>query len=77
MVIQVFLLLLFMFLAGRYVVGVHGPGGLLSSAPFFGQGVPLSAAIAGAALAAYGTEVSSGINEIPKQNRPLLESKPA
>jgi putrescine importer len=53
MVTQLFVLLLFMFLAGRYVVGVRGPGGLLSSAPFFGSGVPLSAAIAGAALAAY------------------------
>jgi amino acid transporter len=53
MVLQVAVLLAFIFLAGRYVVALEGPGGLLSLKPFFGDGVPLSASVAGAALAAY------------------------
>lgn len=53
MVLQLAVLLAFIFLAGRYVVAAAGPGGLLSLKPFFGEGVPITASVAGAALAAY------------------------
>ncbi|MBZ7924807.1 APC family permease [Ensifer adhaerens] len=44
---------LFILLCCHYVIGASGPAGLLSVEPFFKSGVPLSATMAGAAIAAY------------------------
>jgi amino acid transporter len=53
MIIQIGTLLAFIALAGRYVFLAEGPGGIVSIKPFFGEGAPLSASLAGAALAAF------------------------
>ncbi|WP_220790402.1 APC family permease [Gluconacetobacter takamatsuzukensis] len=43
----------FLALATRYVLVLDGSGGLLCVTPFFAKGVPFSASVAGAAIAAY------------------------
>lgn len=53
MVVQCLIVAAFIFLCGRYVVAAAGPGGLVSAEPFFRADVPLSAALSGAAVAAY------------------------
>jgi amino acid transporter len=53
MAIQLLIVAAFILLAVRYVWLASGPGGLLSVEPFFKPGVPFSATLAGAALAAY------------------------
>jgi len=53
MVVQFLIVAAFVGLAARYVWIVAGPAGILSAEPFFKPGVPFSATLAGAALAAY------------------------
>ena len=53
MVAQFAIVAAFMALAARYVVLASGAASLLSVEPFFRPGVPVSATLAGAALAAY------------------------
>ncbi|GBQ32447.1 APC family permease [Gluconacetobacter azotocaptans] len=53
MLVQMAVLAAFLGLAARYVLLLNGPGGLVSVTPFFTAGVPFSASVAGAAIAAY------------------------
>jgi putrescine importer len=53
MVVQFLIVAAFVGLAARYVWIAAGPAGILSAEPFFKPGVPFSATLAGAALAAY------------------------
>jgi amino acid transporter len=53
MAVQLVVIALFVALCWRYAVAAAGPGGLALAAPFFKPEVPLSATLAGAAIAAY------------------------
>jgi len=53
MALQFGVLILFVLLAARHLIAGGGAAALMSATPFTGRGVPLSASIAGAALAAY------------------------
>jgi putrescine importer len=53
MLVQFLIVAGFVLLCARYVVAVSGAGSMLSVAPFFKPGVPVSATLAGAALAVY------------------------
>jgi putrescine importer len=53
MVVQLAIVALFVVLCCHYVTAAMGPGGLISAEPFFKPHVPLSATMAGAAIAAY------------------------
>ncbi|MEM7444408.1 MAG: APC family permease [Pseudomonadota bacterium] len=53
MIVQFLVVAFFIFLCGRYVVAAVGPGGLISAEPFFQADVPMTAALSGAAIAAY------------------------
>ncbi|CAE6765068.1 Putrescine importer PuuP [Paraburkholderia aspalathi] len=53
MVVQLAIVALFVVLCCHYVTAAVGPGGLISAEPFFKPHVPLSATMAGAAIAAY------------------------
>lgn len=53
MLLQLGVLIAFILLAARYVTAINGAGGLVSVEPFFKAGVPFSASVAGAAIAAY------------------------
>jgi len=66
MIVQVTVLAVFVLLAGRAVVVANGPGGLASLTPFITAGVPFSASVAGATIAAYaflGFDVVSTLTE--------------
>jgi amino acid transporter len=75
MVVQLLVLAAFIALAGRYVLLAQGPAGLLSLQPFFGDGVPFSASVAGAALAAYaylGFDAVSTLTEETRQAKAVM-----
>lgn len=53
MVVQLAIVAMFVVLCCHYAAAAAGPGGLMSAQPFFQPHVPLSATMAGAAIAAY------------------------
>nr|WP_232448153.1 APC family permease [Burkholderia ubonensis] len=53
MIAQFVIVAQFVVLCGHYAASAAGPGGLIAAQPFFNAHVPLSAAMAGAAIAAY------------------------
>jgi amino acid transporter len=72
MVVQLVIVAAFVALAARYVLAISGPGGLSSITPFFKADVPLSASVAGAAVAAYsflGFDAVSTLTEETKDAR--------
>ena len=53
MIVQLVIVAMFVVLCCHYASAAAGPGGLMSAQPFFQAHVPLSATMAGAAIAAY------------------------
>lgn len=53
MIVQLVIVALFVTLCCHYAIAAAGPGGLVAAQPFFNAHVPLSATMAGAAIAAY------------------------
>ncbi|MBC2659045.1 APC family permease [Pseudomonas sp. MSSRFD41] len=53
MVAQIAIIAVFLSLCAHYIMAANGPGGLLSSKPFFNEDVPFTTSMAGAAIAAY------------------------
>ena len=72
MLVQFGVLVAFLVLAARYVMALSGTSGLVSVTPFFKTGVPFSASVAGAAIAAYsflGFDAVSTLTEETKDAR--------
>jgi amino acid transporter len=76
MAVQLVVIALFIALCWHYAIAAAGPGGLALAAPLFKPGVPLSATMSGAAIAAYaylGFDAVSTLTEEtidPKRNMP-------
>jgi len=72
MVVQMAIIAVFIGLCWHYIVAANGPGGLLSSRPFFNPDVPFATTMAGAAIAAYsflGFDALSTLSEETKDPR--------
>lgn len=76
MVVQLAILVAFVFLAARYVIAANGPGGLVSAKPFFTTGVPFSASIAGAALAAYSFLGFDAVSTLTEETKDAKRTMP-
>lgn len=76
MVVQLAVVAVFMVLAARYVMAANGPGGLLSVKPFFTAGVPFSAAVSGAALAAYSFLGFDAVSTLTEETRDAKRTMP-
>lgn len=76
MVVQLGVLVAFLVLAARYVVALNGPGGLLSVTPFFKTGVPFSASVAGAAIAAYSFLGFDAVSTLTEETRDARRTMP-
>lgn len=76
MAVQLAVLAAFAFLAARYVISATGPGGLISAKPFFTTGVPFSASIAGAAIAAYSFLGFDAVSTLTEETRDAKRTMP-
>ncbi|PZV39663.1 APC family permease [Mesorhizobium kowhaii] len=76
MVVQLGVLVAFLVLAARYVVALNGSGGLLSVTPFFKTGVPFSASVAGAAIAAYSFLGFDAVSTLTEETRDARRTMP-
>jgi putrescine importer len=76
MVVQLAVVAVFMVLAARYVMAANGPGGLLSVKPFFNADVPFSAAVSGAALAAYSFLGFDAVSTLTEETRDAKRTMP-
>jgi putrescine importer len=76
MLVQLGVLVAFLVLAARYVVALNGPGGLVSVTPFFKQGVPFSASVAGAAIAAYSFLGFDAVSTLTEETRDARRTMP-
>ena len=76
MVVQLAVLVVFVLLAGRYVMALNGPGGLVSVTPFFKADVPFSASIAGAAIAAYSFLGFDAVSTLTEETRDARRTMP-
>lgn len=75
MLIQLSIIVVFIALCWHYVVAANGVGGLLSAKPFFNVEVPMSASMAGAAIAAYsflGFDALTTLSEETKEPQKTL-----
>jgi amino acid transporter len=76
MLVQLGVLTAFIVLAGRYVMAASGPGGLVSVEPFFKAGVPFSASVAGAAVAAYSFLGFDAVSTLTEETRDARRTMP-
>lgn len=76
MLVQLGVLVAFLVLAARYVVALNGPGGLVSVTPFFREGVPFSASVAGAAIAAYSFLGFDAVSTLTEETRDARRTMP-
>ena len=76
MLVQLGVLVAFLVLAARYVVALNGPGGLVSVTPFFTTGVPFSASVAGAAIAAYSFLGFDAVSTLTEETRDAKRTMP-
>lgn len=76
MLAQLGVLAAFIVLAGRYVMAASGPGGLVSVEPFFKAGVPFSASVAGAAIAAYSFLGFDAVSTLTEETRDARRTMP-
>lgn len=76
MLVQLSVLLVFLALAARYVVALNGVGGLASVRPFFEPGVPFSASVAGAAIAAYSFLGFDAVSTLTEETREPTRTMP-
>jgi amino acid transporter len=76
MLVQLGVLVAFLVLAARYVVALNGPGGLVSVTPFFTTGVPFSASVAGAAIAAYSFLGFDAVSTLTEETRDARRTMP-
>jgi putrescine importer len=76
MLVQIAVLAAFVALAARYVAALYGPGGLVSVTPFFKEGVPFSASIAGAAIAAYSFLGFDAVSTLTEETRDAKRTMP-
>lgn len=75
MLIQLSIIVVFIALCWHYVVAANGVGGLLSAKPFFNVEVPMSASMAGAAIADYsflGFDALTTLSEETKEPQKML-----
>jgi putrescine importer len=76
MLVQLSVLIAFLALAARYVVALYGVGGLASVRPFFEPGVPFSASVAGAAIAAYSFLGFDAVSTLTEETREPTRTMP-
>lgn len=76
MLVQFCILAAFLMLAARYVLVLDGPGGLLAVTPFFTAGVPFSASVAGAAIAAYSFLGFDAVTTLTEETRDARRTMP-
>lgn len=76
MLVQFAVLVAFLVLAARYVIALNGPGGLVSVTPFFKTGVPFSASVAGAAIAAYSFLGFDAVSTLTEETRDARRTMP-
>jgi putrescine importer len=76
MLVQLSVLIVFLALAARYVVALNGAGGLASVRPFFEPGVPFSASVAGAAIAAYSFLGFDAVSTLTEETREPTRTMP-
>ncbi|MGO4568062.1 APC family permease [Rhizobium sp. 2YAF20] len=76
MLVQLAVLVAFVFLAARYVMASNGPGGLISATPFFKTGVPFSASVAGAAIAAYSFLGFDAVSTLTEETKDAKRTMP-
>ena len=76
MLVQLSVLLVFLALAARYAVALNGVGGLASLRPFFEPGVPFSASVAGAAIAAYSFLGFDAVSTLTEETREPTRTMP-
>ncbi|UVK40325.1 APC family permease [Mesorhizobium sp. AR10] len=76
MLVQLAVLVVFLVLAARYVIALNGPGGLVSVTPFFKTGVPFSASVAGAAIAAYSFLGFDAVSTLTEETRDARRTMP-
>ncbi|PSJ58582.1 APC family permease [Pseudaminobacter soli (ex Li et al. 2025)] len=76
MLVQFAMLAAFVLLAARYVVAANGAGGLASVQPFFKAGVPFSASVAGAAIAAYSFLGFDAVSTLTEETRDARRTMP-
>ena len=76
MLVQLSVLVAFLALAARYVVALNGVGGLASVRPFFEAGVPFSASVAGAAIAAYSFLGFDAVSTLTEETREPTRTMP-
>jgi len=76
MILQFGVLILFVVLAAHHVASGGGAGTLVSAAPFTGHGVPLSASIGGAALAAYSFLGFDAVSTLTEETREPARTMP-
>ncbi|MCT7664621.1 APC family permease [Shinella kummerowiae] len=76
MLVQLSVLIVFLALAARYVVALNGVGGLASVRPFFETGVPFSASVAGAAIAAYSFLGFDAVSTLTEETREPTRTMP-
>lgn len=76
MLVQLTVLIAFVFLAARYVMAASGPAGLVSATPFFKTDVPFSASIAGAAIAAYSFLGFDAVSTLTEETKDAKRTMP-
>ncbi len=76
MLVQLAVLVAFLALAARYVIALNGPGGLATVTPFFKTGVPFSASVAGAAIAAYSFLGFDAVSTLTEETRNARRTMP-
>lgn len=76
MLVQLGVLAAFVMLAVRYVIAINGAGGLISVEPFFKTGVPFSASVAGAAIAAYSFLGFDAVSTLTEETRDAKRTMP-
>lgn len=76
MLVQLSVLVAFVALAARYVAALNGAGGLASVRPFFEAGVPFSASVAGAAIAAYSFLGFDAVSTLTEETREPTRTMP-
>lgn len=76
MLAQFGILAAFLALTARYVLVLDGPGGLLCVTPFFATGVPFSASVAGAAIAAYSFLGFDAVTTLTEETRNARRTMP-
>ncbi|HEV7247006.1 MAG TPA: amino acid permease [Shinella sp.] len=76
MLVQLAVLVAFVALAARYVAALNGASGLVSVRPFFEAGVPFSASVAGAAIAAYSFLGFDAVSTLTEETRDPTRTMP-